>query len=648
MERYAPTLMDLAPRDMVSRAIYQEIRAGRGIDGKDYVYLDLRHLGREGHRREAARHHRLRPRLPGRRADHRAGADPADGALRDGRHPDRPRRPGHPRRARTRSCPGLYAAGECACVSRPRREPAGHQLARRPAGLRPARRAARWPTDVRGRRAARPSPPTPRSPVRAELEAHPRRARRASAPPRIRRELADVMMDDVGVYRDDDRPDARRRQRVARAAGPLRATSRPGQGHGLQHRPARGARARLPARLRRGDRRGGAGPHGEPRRARREDFPERDDVDWLTHTLATEARRRIRADLQAGDDHQVRAEAAGVLSGARHADRPAHPALRPRARRRSRTGRRTRVEPSRWTACSTCSTRSSGEQDGTLTFRRSCAHGVCGSDAMLINGRNRLACKIRVDQLGTQDHGRAAARPAGDQGPRRRHGRVLRQVPERQAVPASTTTPPPDARAAPVAGGPRALRRHHQVHPVRRLHDARARRSGRSRRTSGRRRSSTPTGSSSTRATTARDERLEILADKDGVWRCRTIFNCTDACPRGINITQAILEVSGAIVERRLSADASRVAARSYRAPRHPHRRCGPRQPRTGVARRGADRRLARRTRCDPDAAARRDDLRGRWASRRTTSPSTRASSWRSSWPASWARARSTWSSTRS
>src|SRR6476659_579680 len=40
------------------------------------------------------------------------------------------------------------------------------------------------------------------------------------------------------------------------------------------------------------------------------------------------------------------------------------------------------------------------EQDGTLTFRRSCAHGVCGSDAMLINGRNRLACKIRVDQLG--------------------------------------------------------------------------------------------------------------------------------------------------------------------------------------------------------------------------------------------------------
>ena len=48
----------------------------------------------------------------------------------------------------------------------------------------------------------------------------------------------------------------------------------------------------------------------------------------------------------------------------------------------------------------------------------------------------------------------------------------------------------------------------------------------------------------------AAEERLEILADKDGVWRCRTIFNCVDACPRGINITQAILEVSSAIVER--------------------------------------------------------------------------------------------------
>jgi succinate dehydrogenase / fumarate reductase, flavoprotein subunit len=45
MARYMPTLKDLAPRDIVSRCIIQEINEGRGVDGKDYVYLDVRHLG---------------------------------------------------------------------------------------------------------------------------------------------------------------------------------------------------------------------------------------------------------------------------------------------------------------------------------------------------------------------------------------------------------------------------------------------------------------------------------------------------------------------------------------------------------------------------------------------------------------------------
>ncbi len=42
MERYAPNLKDLASRDVCSRSIYQEVRAGRGVNGKDYVYLDIR------------------------------------------------------------------------------------------------------------------------------------------------------------------------------------------------------------------------------------------------------------------------------------------------------------------------------------------------------------------------------------------------------------------------------------------------------------------------------------------------------------------------------------------------------------------------------------------------------------------------------
>ena len=48
------------------------------------------------------------------------------------------------------------------------------------------------------------------------------------------------------------------------------------------------------------------------------------------------------------------------------------------------------------------SIRSSGHMDGTLTYRRSCAHGVCGSDAMRINGRNRLACKVLMRDVGNK------------------------------------------------------------------------------------------------------------------------------------------------------------------------------------------------------------------------------------------------------
>jgi succinate dehydrogenase / fumarate reductase iron-sulfur subunit len=41
-------------------------------------------------------------------------------------------------------------------------------------------------------------------------------------------------------------------------------------------------------------------------------------------------------------------------------------------------------------------------------------------------------------------------------------------------------------------------------------------------------------------------QRLEILSQKDGAYKCRTVFNCTEACPRGIKVTQAIQEVKRA------------------------------------------------------------------------------------------------------
>ena len=77
-------------------------------------------------------------------------------------------------------------------------------------------------------------------------------------------------------------------------------------------------------------------------------------------------------------------------------------------------------------------------------------------------------------------------------------------------------------------------------------------------------RSSGPTGSTSARRRSSSahrfifdsrdegaDERLEILNDQEGVWRCRTTFNCTEACPRGIEVTKAIQEVKRALIFRR-------------------------------------------------------------------------------------------------
>ena len=189
------------------------------------------------------------------------------------------------------------------------------------------------------------------------------------------------------------------------------------------------------------------------------------------------------------------------------------------------------------------------EQDGSLTFRRSCGHGVCGSDAMLINGRNRLACRIRVDQLGKRritvaplpglpvvkdlvvdmdgffEKYRSVLPWLEDDGPAPERER--RQSPEERAryddttkciLCAACTTSCPSFWAQPSYVGPAAIVNAHRF-----IFDSRD---------------------------DAADERLEILADRDGVWRCRTIFNCTDACPRGIHITQAILEVSAAIVDR--------------------------------------------------------------------------------------------------
>jgi len=108
MKRYAPKFMELAPRDFVARSIHFEIREGRGIND-EYVHLDLRHLGEE----------KIKNRLPQIReiARHFAGVDPV--------HEPIPIRPtvhytmgGIDVNIKTETCiPGIYAAGECSCVS---------------------------------------------------------------------------------------------------------------------------------------------------------------------------------------------------------------------------------------------------------------------------------------------------------------------------------------------------------------------------------------------------------------------------------------------------------------------------------------------------------------------------------------------------
>lgn len=187
--------------------------------------------------------------------------------------------------------------------------------------------------------------------------------------------------------------------------------------------------------------------------------------------------------------------------------------------------------------------------DGTLTYRRSCAHGVCGSDAMLINGRNALACKLLLKNLGS----RITVEPM-------RGFRVIKDLlvdmelffdkykamkpylmtdspePDRERLQSpedrekfddttkcilcgSCTTACPSFWANPDYVGPAAIVNAHRF-----IFDSRDE---------------------------AKEERLDILNTKEGVWRCRTIFNCVEACPRGINVTRAIGEVKKALLFRK-------------------------------------------------------------------------------------------------
>jgi len=187
------------------------------------------------------------------------------------------------------------------------------------------------------------------------------------------------------------------------------------------------------------------------------------------------------------------------------------------------------------------------EHDESLGLRRSCAHGVCGSDAMRINGTNGLACKILVKNLGSDtlvvepilglpvikdlivdmkpffDHYKSVLPFLINDEPAPTTERI--QSPEERArfddstkciLCACCTTACPPFWGDRNYVGPAAIVNAHRF-----IFDSRDRGTA---------------------------ERLEILNDREGVWRCRTIFNCTSACPREIKVTQTIQEVKRAML----------------------------------------------------------------------------------------------------
>jgi len=188
------------------------------------------------------------------------------------------------------------------------------------------------------------------------------------------------------------------------------------------------------------------------------------------------------------------------------------------------------------------------ERDGSLTFRRSCAHGICGSDAMRINGRNRLACKTLLKDVNPDKP--ITVEPI--KGLPVVKDLVVDMEPffasYREVMPFLVTSgnePTRERRQSPEASerfddttkcilcaactsscpvfwtdgqyfGPAAIVGAHRF-----IFDSRDE---------------------------AGQQRLDILNDKEGVWRCRTTFNCTEACPRGIQVTKAIQEVKQAMI----------------------------------------------------------------------------------------------------
>jgi succinate dehydrogenase / fumarate reductase flavoprotein subunit len=294
MERYAPTMKDLASRDVCSRCIYMEVREGRGIGGKDYVYLDIR--PDTINRYQSA---------PGGKT---VTAEYLEHALPDiiemmrvymGVEPMREPVPIQPTAhyamggiptnvnaevvidEKNKVLPGLYAAGEVACVSVHGANRLGTNSLVDLIVF--GRRGGKAMAEFAKRAHLLPLPRDPAGRVREQVERL-RESKGTEKPARLRDELQRVMMDNVGVFRtgqmiqealDKVRELEERYQRVEvddhgrRFNTDLFEAWELGSLLDLAEATAVSALARTESR----------GAHY------REDFPKRDDTSWLKHTL---------------------------------------------------------------------------------------------------------------------------------------------------------------------------------------------------------------------------------------------------------------------------------------------------------------------------------------------------------------------------
>ena len=282
MKRYAPTIADLAPRDIVSRAIHQEVLEGRGIGGKDYVYLDLTHLGREvietklpdiaGFARMYLGVEPITDPVPIQPTAHYAmGGIPTTvhgQVITD---------------ASGSTVQGLFAAGECACVSVHGANRLGTNslldiiVFGRRAGIRMAEHAQITGfTDL---------PADPHAAVEAEITALLGRET-GIRPAALREELQARMTNDCGVERTEESLSRAAEHITALQAGYLEVAiddRSASYNQDLMEAVELGflldlAEVTVAAALTRTESRGGH---------YRKDYPDRDDEGWMKHSLAT-------------------------------------------------------------------------------------------------------------------------------------------------------------------------------------------------------------------------------------------------------------------------------------------------------------------------------------------------------------------------